>query len=101
MQKEIFTRLKRENNLCGLDKYTFVRRLAYFIGELNALHPFREGNGRTIRIFLQQLAIQAGYELAYHEANEDELLQADIAAFFGNYEPLIAILERVIHPNVE
>lgn len=96
-QQEIFTKLKNEQYLCGLDKLDFVKRVAYFCGELNALHPFREGNGRAIRIFLQQLAAHAGFELAYHEANEQELLQADIAAFFGDLMPISAILEQIVH----
>lgn len=73
-------------------------RLAHFSAELNALHPFREGNGRTIRIFLMQLANNAGYELALHESDSKALLQADVAAFSGNLKPLVEILNCIIHP---
>ena len=38
------------------DRDTYVSRLAYYLGELNAIHPFREGNGRAQRKFVQQLA---------------------------------------------
>lgn len=39
-----------------------AEKLAFIHNELNALHPFREGNGRTTRLFLDLLAVQAGYE---------------------------------------
>lgn len=34
----------------------FSMRAAYYIFELNMIHPFREGNGRSIREFIRQLA---------------------------------------------
>ena len=40
---EIFTKLKEEKYLAGLDEETFIKRLAYYFSEINALHPFREG----------------------------------------------------------
>ncbi|MEZ5668366.1 MAG: Fic family protein [Alphaproteobacteria bacterium] len=33
-------------------------------GEINALHPFRDGNGRTLRLFLKLWAQRNGYVLA-------------------------------------
>lgn len=41
--------------------------------DLNALHPFREGNGRTIRFYLQLLANNAGYLLDYNEVGREEI----------------------------
>ena len=41
----------------------FVARAAHHISELNAIHPFREGNGRTQRAFLFVLGRQAGHEI--------------------------------------
>jgi len=64
----------------------------------NAIHPFRDGNGRAIRIFLQQLAANAGYDLAYRDADEEGLMRADIAAFGGNYEQLESIYASILHP---
>ena len=98
MQQEIFDRLKRENYLQGLEKKDFILKLAELSGDLNALHPFREGNGRTIRCFLMQLANEAGYELLYENAEKDELLQADITAFGGNLQRLLDLYEKIIHP---
>ncbi len=44
---EIFNRLARENLLKSLDPNTLSERLAHYLSEINALHPFREGNGCT------------------------------------------------------
>ena len=50
-----FRELNAENNLQRLDMDTFADRAAHHIIELNAIHPFREGNGRTNRLFLEVL----------------------------------------------
>ena len=92
----IFGILFKENNLCGLNKITFIKRLAYFMGEINALHPFREGNGRTAREFFRQLSLNANYVLDFSNVKKEELLTADIEAFNGQYEKLIKILEKAI-----
>ena len=47
--KRLFDKLKAENYLQGKSREELVKGLAYYLSELNVLHPFREGNGRTIR----------------------------------------------------
>lgn len=98
MQREIFSDLERKNHLRGLEKRQFIEALAKLSGDLNALHPFREGNGRAIRTFLSQLAAHAGYTLSFDKVQSTELLQADIAAFSGNTAPLTALYERIVEP---
>ncbi len=61
---KLFDELRHERYLAGLPHGEFVARLAYYLGELNALHPFREGNGRTQREFIRQLALHAGFHVA-------------------------------------
>jgi cell filamentation protein len=56
-----FAALKAENNLRGLSLHRFATRAAEHVSELNAIHCFLEGNGRTQRSFLEMLAKQAGY----------------------------------------
>ena len=58
-----FAALKAENGLQGLSRAEFADRAAEHICQLNDIHPFREGNGRTNRIFLQELATRAGHDL--------------------------------------
>jgi len=88
--------LEKEIILCGLSKLNFIERMAYYMGEINALHPFREGNGRTSREFFRQLSLNANYILDFGKTEKEELLAADIEAFNGQYERLIKILEKAI-----
>jgi cell filamentation protein len=56
----VLSELANEDRLRGLQRADFVTRLAHYFAELNAVHPFREGNGRTQRAFLGQTASDAG-----------------------------------------
>jgi cell filamentation protein len=66
------------------------------MGEVNALHPFREGNGRTCREFFRELSLSAGHILDWGSADKEELLVADVSAFERDYTPLVAILETIV-----
>ena len=92
----IMGNLRTENALRGLNKAAFIERMAYYMGEINALHPFREGNGRTCREFFRQLSLNAHYTLDFGKTEKEALLTADIEAFNGHYERLIQILEKAI-----
>ena len=52
---ELFGWLARDDHLRGRDRAAFVDGLTELYADLNALHPFRDGNGRTQRAFLGQL----------------------------------------------
>jgi cell filamentation protein len=93
--ERIFSDLKNKNYLVGIDKQLFVREIANISAELNALHPFREGNGRTIRLFLILLADHAGYLLDYSQVSAKELINADKLAFEGNSGSLYAVYKKV------
>lgn len=93
---EIFNKLARENWLNGLDADTLSKRLAHYLSEINALHPFREGNGRVQRIFISQLSQSAGHQLDYSDLEQEQIYQAMELAFNGD-ESILAnlILERL------
>ena len=93
----IFTELKREKYLGGLDAGTFASRLAYYFAEINALHPFREGNGRTQREFIRQLAYQNNYLITYSGTTQDEMIAASRASFKLDYAPLERLLLSCLH----
>lgn len=76
--KKLLNQLKEENYLQNLDRNTFIKRLSYYMAELNVLHPFREGNGRTIREFIRQLAYKNGYVLNLKNINPKDMLHACI-----------------------
>lgn len=78
-----FERLKGQNYFKNLDKEEFIVKITDFYCITNNLHPFREGNGRTQRVFLSQLAYNAGYELDFSSVDTDELMLATIQASNG------------------
>lgn len=88
--------LKAENHLANLDKNAFIKRLAYYMAELNILHPFREGNGRTIREFIRQLALKNGYDLDWSQIEGDLLLQAMIQSAHMDFSLLERCLEQLL-----
>lgn len=85
--ERIFGELKSEKYLRGLSVGDFAKRLAYYLAEINALHPFREGNGRTQREFIRQLAFQNNYFLSYAGITQDEMVEASVASFKMDYAP--------------
>lgn len=74
--------LKSENFLQGLNKENLSKRLAYYLSELNVLHPFREGNGRTIREFIRELALKAGYTLDLQNTTPEEMFNASVKSVY-------------------
>lgn len=92
----IFTELKNDKYLVGLDQPTFVDKLTYYASELNALHPFREGNGRTTRLFLDLLSNNAGYLIDFNFASRRAILYADTQAFAGNLQPLHDLYRQIV-----
>ena len=92
----IMDNLLKENYLKEYEKPEFIERMAYYMGEINALHPFRDGNGRTSREYFRQLSLNANYMLDFSKIEKDELLNADIEAFNGNYNRLIKVLKKTI-----
>ncbi|HVG34756.1 MAG TPA: Fic family protein [Pyrinomonadaceae bacterium] len=91
----IFTELEDELWLSGLDLDTFIERAAYYICEVNAVHPFREGNGRAIRFYIDVLSARTRGDLFnWTLTNADEYLRACVAGFSQDYGPMIAVLEQ-------
>ena len=74
--QQIRLKLAAENHLVGLDVDAFAGRAAYFLGELNAAHPFREGNGRTQREFLRELGLKAGHYIDWRAVTAEEMIEA-------------------------
>ncbi len=76
-----------------VDEETFIHEAAGILGDLNYLHPFREGNGRTQRAFLDHVAARSSRRLAWRNVGESEQRLAAIRTFNeGNgdaFEPLL------------
>lgn len=93
---KLFKELRSENYLCGLSMDGVSERLAYYPGGINAIHPFREGNGRTHRIFIQLLALKAGYDLDFSIITDIEMIEASADAFMCDYAKMINIIKNSI-----
>ena len=87
--------IAKENYLQDLASDAFVLRLAHYLGEINAAHPFREGNGRVQRLFCAQLAEQAGYFIAFETVDQARMYDVMIASFNGNNQPLTSLLNDI------
>lgn len=96
---EIFGKIQKENFLRGLDRKEFIDRTAFFFGEINALHPFREGNGRTQREYFRELALCSGYRIDFSKVTEEEMISVSIDSFIRDYNKLRGMLERITDGN--
>lgn len=81
-----FLRLAKKHLLQGLPRDEFVNELAEFWGEINVIHPFREGNTRTQTVFFAQLARHAGHTLDPAKFLDPEIREAFIAARFHSQD---------------
>lgn len=88
----IFPRLAEDNFLRGLDADTFADKAAKLGADLNALHPTIDGNGRTTRLFVEQLGTQAGHPIDFSRFAREDLYTHFEASFHEG--------ERVLRPLV-
>lgn len=96
---EIFRQLRQEKFLRGFDRDAFIDRVTYYLGEVNAIHPFREGNGRTQRAFFEQLAHEAGYSLAWQQLDAQRNIMASDAIMRGDPGPMRMMLGELIEEH--
>ncbi|PKP77311.1 MAG: adenosine monophosphate-protein transferase [Alphaproteobacteria bacterium HGW-Alphaproteobacteria-3] len=84
----LFDDLKKKRYFRNLPADDFAKKATAFFATLNAIHPFREGNGRTQTAFLVLLADQAGHPIDLQRLEPEIFLKAMIASFHGNEKPL-------------
>lgn len=93
----ILGKLDNDGWLHGRSRPSFIERLAYYYGEINACHPFREGNGRTQRAFLRQLSASANWRLDWSALGREDNIEASRASLQSDDREL---LMRVLDPVV-
>lgn len=76
--------LREANYLRGLPRKEFAERAADIMADINGVHAFREGNGRTQRSFMRELAKEAGHGLDFSVVSRERMIQASIAANENN-----------------
>ena len=85
--------------LKGLERSAFLERLAYHYDNYNFVHPFREGNGRTQRVFWTLLCHDAGYDLDWRLVSGEENDEASrSAAEDRDYSQLIRMFSKIVTP---
>ena len=94
--QELFDDLKHQNYLCELLADEFATRAAHFLSTLNAIHPFREGNGRAQQSFLLLLADNADYSFNFDKLVPERFMEAMIASFEKDDQQLSAELKRLV-----
>lgn len=94
----IFSRYYDDCQSAKHNKEKFVHILTEHYADLNALHPFREGNGRTQREFTRELCLNCGYTFDLTKTCHEEMLHASIASFNGNNRALENIFQTAIQP---
>jgi cell filamentation protein len=78
---DLLEKLSAENYLKALPPKVFSSRAGFFLGEINAAHPFREGNGRTQREFIRELALHAGFVVDWSRITRDQMTAASRQSF--------------------
>lgn len=96
---KMFKRVEEMNFFCGLPREDFIAELTDFYSSVNYLHPFREGNGRTQRLYFRQLAQRAGYKLDFAATDSDRMMIATIHAASGVEETLRNLFDEIILPE--
>ncbi|RGL59702.1 cell filamentation protein Fic [Bifidobacterium bifidum] len=94
--------LRADDLLKGLGHDEFVKRLSVSYNNFNILHPFREGNGRTQRIFWEIIAREAGWHFDWGLIDKRTNDQASIAGMQRNdLRPLEDMFRRIVKPLSE
>jgi cell filamentation protein len=94
--RQLFSELERANFLRGFSKAEFAAHAARLLVGLNAIHPFREGNGRAQLAYLTLLAASAGHPLNLERLDSEAMLAAMISGFLGDEAQLVALLAEMI-----
>ena len=92
----LFRTLATQKHLKGTTTDEFATKTAHLLADLNAIHPFREGNGRTQLTFLILLAEAAGHPLTIERLDPNKVMQAMIASFGGSETMLAHILRELL-----
>jgi cell filamentation protein len=90
--RRLFANLSVLKQLVGLDAAAFANKAAHLLAELNAIHPFRDGNGRTQLSFLTVLAERADHPLRLERLDPKAMLSATVGSFGGDEGALTKLI---------
>ena len=93
---KIFKRMATANWFEGVNRADLIVAVADAYSDINVIHPFREGNGRSQRILFEHLIMNAGFEISWWNIEKDEWLFANIAAYNCVLEPMEKVFKKCI-----
>lgn len=93
---KIFDIMARKDWFEGSERSALIDTVAELFGDLNMIHPFREGNGRAQRVLFEHIIVNAGFTISWWPVEEAEWIRANIAAVICDYGPLKAVFEKCI-----
>jgi cell filamentation protein len=97
--ERLFSSLAKNGCFKSRDADDFVVKIAQFLSDLNAIHPFREGNGRSQLAFVHLLGEKAGFPFVFSRVQQDTFLPAMIASYHGDLKPLIVELKKLLRQS--
>jgi cell filamentation protein len=92
--ESILRKLPGESYLAGADLESFARRAAFYLGEINSVHPLREGNGRAQREFIRELGVGAGFPIDWSKTDRDRMIAASRESLQTGSSSRLAVLVR-------
>lgn len=99
MMEQVFQALGRDGYLVGSSRPQLARSAAYYVNEINAVHAFFDGNGRTQRFWLRMLAADAGFRLTFKSSDRPHWNEASRRGFHhADHASMAALLEARLHP---
>jgi len=96
--ERLFEKLAKEKWLEQPDHEEFCHQVAWYYCEFNILHPFREGNGRSLRIMFEHIILHAGYQVNWEGLSPSDWLAANIAGYQTGPEKMASLFLRHIVP---
>lgn len=96
---DVHRRLVRSRFLSGLSPADFAGQAAVIVGDINYIHPFREGNGRSQLQYLKQLADKAGHRLDLARIDGPRWIEASVSSHATDYGPMAALIGETIVPR--
>jgi len=95
--KQFESEFEKNKPIAKDSEEVIARKLSFIHCELNVIHPFREGNGRTLRLFLDLLTMNVGYEAVdFKKIPGEEFISACRRGMLQDYQPMQNIYMRLL-----
>lgn len=93
---KVFSKLHSADMLHEMDRKRQIEHLSYIMSELNIIHPFREGNGRSIRELIRCMAMHYGFSLDWSRVDRDTMLNAAVRSVLDDMAFCDVIVECIV-----